>query len=76
LGFAAGQLAAFQGASQAPLIAVEPATWKNSQAAAAHRVALKMVGCFVGCQSRINPDMLLPPASQTTHFERNQAQGI
>jgi hypothetical protein len=42
---AAGQLAVFQGASEAPiseLIRVERATRKNSQLAAAQRVALKM----------------------------------
>src|SRR6266404_3590367 len=42
---AAGQLAVFQGASEAPiseLIRVERATRKNSQLAAARRVALKM----------------------------------
>ena len=42
---AAGQLAVFQGASEAPiseLIWVERATRENSQPAAAQRVALKM----------------------------------
>src|SRR5260370_9592598 len=42
---AAGQLAVFQGASEAPiyeLIRVERATRKNSQLTAARRVALKM----------------------------------
>jgi hypothetical protein len=42
---AAGQLAVFQGASEAPiseLIRVERATRKNSQPAAAQRVAFKM----------------------------------
>src|SRR5258708_12886054 len=42
---AAGQLAVFQGASEAPisgLIRVKRATRKNSQLAAARRVALKM----------------------------------
>ena len=42
---AAGQLAVFQGASEAPIsgfIRVERATRKNSQPAAARRVALKM----------------------------------
>src|SRR5258708_37914315 len=42
---AAGQLAVFQGASEAPIsesIRVERATRKNSQLAAAQRVALKM----------------------------------
>ncbi len=59
------------------IIAVDPPRRrKNSQPAAAHRVALKMVACFVVRQSRIDPDMLLPPASQATHFERNGAQGI
>ena len=43
-GFAAGQLAVFQGASEAPIsgsIRAERATRKNSQLAAAQRVALK-----------------------------------
>jgi len=42
---AAGQLAVFQGASEAPIsesIRVERATRKNNQPAAARRVALKM----------------------------------
>jgi hypothetical protein len=34
------------------------------------------VGCFVARQSRIDPEMLLPPSSQTTHFEHNESQGI
>jgi hypothetical protein len=50
---AAGQLAVFQGASEAPiseLIRVERATRKNSQLAAARRVALKM-GWRLRCSS-------------------------
>src|SRR5580692_4786318 len=50
---AAGQLAVFQGASEAPLsgfIRVERATRKNSQPAAARRVALKM-GRRLRCSS-------------------------
>jgi hypothetical protein len=50
---AAGQLAVFQGASEAPIsesIRVERATRKNSQLAAAHRVALKM-GRRLRCSS-------------------------
>jgi hypothetical protein len=50
---AAGQLAVFQGASEAPiseLIRVERATRKNSQPAAAQRVALKM-GRRLRCSS-------------------------
>jgi hypothetical protein len=43
--------------------------------AAARRVALKMGRRFVARQSRIDLDMLLPHASQTTHFERNETQG-
>src|ERR1700745_1410876 len=45
LGFAAGQLAVFQGASEVPIsgsIRAERATRKNRQLAAARRVALKM----------------------------------
>src|SRR6185312_10271743 len=52
-GFAAGQLAVFQGASEAPIsesIRVERATRKNSQPAAARRVALKM-GRRLRCSS-------------------------
>jgi hypothetical protein len=44
-GFAAGQLAVFQGTSEAPIsgsIRAERETRKNSQLAAAQRVALKM----------------------------------
>src|SRR6516225_6218570 len=50
---AAGQLAVFQGASEAPiseLIRAERATRKNSQLAAARRVALKM-GRRLRCSS-------------------------
>ena len=71
---AAGQLAVFQGASEAPiseLIRVERATRKNSQPAAAHGVALKM-GWRLRCSSvtyrfGYAPSSRLPPA----HFERN-----
>jgi len=56
---AAGQLAVFRGASEAPiseLIRVERATRKNNQLAAAQRVVLKMGrrpsgGCRIGCVS-------------------------
>jgi hypothetical protein len=50
---AAGQLAVFRGASEAPIsewIRVERATRKNSLLAAAHRVALKM-GRRLRCSS-------------------------
>src|SRR5215469_11196492 len=50
---AAGQLAVFQGASEAPIsgsIRAERATRKNSQPAAAQRVALKM-GRRLRCSS-------------------------
>jgi|SRR6516164_5674826 len=50
---AAGQLAVFQGASEAPIsesIRVERATRKNSRLAAARRVALKM-GRRLRCSS-------------------------
>ena len=50
---AVGQLAVFQGASEAPiseLIRVEQATRKNSQLATAQRVALKM-GRRLRCSS-------------------------
>ncbi len=53
LSFAAGQLAVFQGASEVPhicVIRVERATRKNSQLAAAERVALKM-GRWLRCSS-------------------------
>ena len=52
-GFAAGQLAVFQGASEAPisgLIRAERATQKSSQPAAALGVALKM-GRRLRCSS-------------------------
>ena len=45
MAFAVGQLAVFQGASEAPIvwfIRVERATQKNSQLATARRVAMKM----------------------------------
>src|ERR1700730_997556 len=53
LGFAAGQLAVVQGASEAPIsgsIRAERATRKNSQLAAGRRVALKM-GRLLRCSS-------------------------
>jgi len=78
-GFAAGQLAVFQGASEASIsgsIRAERATQKNSQPAAALRVALKM-GRRLRCSSvtyrfRYAPSLRLAAA----HFERNEAQGI
>src|SRR6478736_1638967 len=58
------------------VIRVERATRKNSQLAAARRVALKM-GRLLRCSSvTYRSDMLLPHASQTTHFEHNETQGI
>jgi hypothetical protein len=78
-GFAAGQLAVFQGASEAPIsesIRVERATRKNSQLAAAHGVALKMAGGCVARRLRIALDMRPPRALPAAHFERNEAQGI
>jgi len=78
---AAGQLAVFQGASEAPIsefIRVERATQKNGQPAAARRVALKM-GRRLRCSSvRIDSDMRPPSASPArtalpaAHFERNE----
>jgi hypothetical protein len=71
---AAGQLAVFQGASEAPisgLIRVKRATRKNSQLAAARRVALKWAGGRVARRLRINLDMRPPRALPTAHFERN-----
>jgi len=55
---AAGQLAVFQGASEAPIsgsIRTERATRKNSQLAAARRVALKMgqAGGVTSAQSSV-----------------------
>src|ERR1700730_7573050 len=77
---AAGQLAVFQGASEAPisgLIRVKRATRKNSQPAAARRVALKM-GRRPRCSSvtyqfRYAPSNASPArtALPTAHFERN-----
>jgi len=77
-------LAVFQGASEAPIsgsIRAERATRKNSQLAAAQRVALKM-GRRLRCSSvtyrfrRIALDMRPPRALPAAHFERNEAQGI
>src|ERR1700730_4940460 len=80
LGFAAGQLAVFQGASEAPIsgsIRAERATRKNSQLAAARRVALKM-GRRPRCSSvtyqfRYAPSTASPArtALPTAPFERN-----
>src|ERR1700737_3810471 len=82
---AAGQLAVFQGASEAPVsgsIRAERATRKNSQPAAARRVALKM-GQRPRCSSvtsRTIFTLLLMWASTASpartalpaaHFERN-----
>src|SRR5215469_5139606 len=77
---AAGQLAVFQGASEAPIsgfIRVERATRKNSQLAAARRVALKM-GRRLRCSSvtyrfSYAPSTASPArtALPTAHFERN-----
>jgi hypothetical protein len=71
---AAGQLAVFQGASEAPiseLIRVERATQKNSQLDAAQRVALKM-GRRLRCSSvTYRLDMRPPGALPAAHFERN-----
>src|SRR5271157_3330797 len=66
--------AVFQGASEAPIsgfIRVKRATRKNSQLAAARRVALKMAGGRVARRLRINLDMRPPRALPTAHFERN-----
>jgi hypothetical protein len=78
---AAGQLAVFQGASEVPIsefIRAERATWKNSQLAAAHGVALKMgpaATLLVSCVSiqicalfTASPARTALPAA---HFERN-----
>ena len=80
LSFAAGQLAVFQGASEAPIsgsIRAERATRKNSQLAAAQRVALKM-GRRLRCSSvtyrfRYAPSTASPArtALPAAHFERN-----
>ena len=77
---AAGQLAVFQGASEAPIsgsIGAERATRKNSQLAAAWRVALKM-GRRLRCSSvtyrfRYAPSTASPArtALPTAHFQRN-----
>jgi hypothetical protein len=76
---AAGQLAVFQGASEAPiseLIRVERATRKNSQPAAAHGIALKMGG-RLRCSSVTYRLRYAPSASPArtalpaAHFERN-----
>jgi hypothetical protein len=73
-GVAAGQLAVFQGASEAPIsgsIRAERATRKNSQLDAARRVALKM-GRRLRCSSvTYRLDMRPPRALPAAHFERN-----
>jgi len=73
---AAGQLAVFQGASEAPiseLIRAERATRKNSQPAAAQRVVLKM-GRRLRCSSvAYQLDMRPPRALPAAHFEHNDA---
>jgi hypothetical protein len=85
LSFAAGQLAVFQGASEAPIsgsIRAERATRKNSQLAAVRRVALKM-GRRLRCSSvtyrfRYAPSTASPArtALPAAHFDRNETQGI
>jgi hypothetical protein len=101
-GFAAGQLAVFQGASEAPIPPhfhaalgtesirntesgagrVERATRKNSQPAAAQRVALKMGrrlrSSSVTFRFRYAPSNASPArtALPAAHFEQNEAQGI
>jgi hypothetical protein len=62
LGFAAGQLAVFQGASDVPLS--EP-YWSSEQRRKTANwprpegLRRKWVGCFVARQSSIDPDMFL-----------------
>ena len=75
---ASDQLAVFQGASEAPIsgsIRAERATRKNSQLAAAQRVALKMGG-RVARRLRIDSDKRPPRALPTAHFERNDVTDI
>jgi hypothetical protein len=70
-GFAAGQLAIFQGASEAPIsgsIRAERATRKNSQLAAAQRVGLKM-GRRLRCSSVTYP-FRYAPSSRSLSFRR------
>ena len=81
---AAGQLAVFQGASEAPIsgsIRVERATRKNSQLAAARRVALKMGRrrcSSVTYRFRYAPSTASPArtALPTAHCERNDTNII
>src|ERR1700740_1481537 len=85
LSFAAGQLAVFQGASEAPIsgsIRAARAPRKNRRLAAAQRVALKM-GRRLRCSSvtyrfRYAPSTASPArtALPAAHFERNENQGI
>jgi hypothetical protein len=83
MAFAVGQLAVFQGASEAPIsefIRVERATRKNSQLATARRVAMKM-GRRLRCssvtyQSRYAPSSRPAAAGPTARFGRNESHVI
>jgi len=83
MAFAVGQLAVFQGASEAPIsefIRVERATRKNSQLATARRVAMKM-GRRLRCssvtyQSRYAPSLRPAAAGPTAHFDRNESHVV
>jgi hypothetical protein len=71
---AGGQLAVFQGASEAPIsesYGSSEQRGKNSQLAPARRVALKMGGGRVARRLRIDSDMRPPRALPTAHFEPN-----
>ena len=84
--FAGGQLAVFQGGpsrtgGQAPISESYGSSEQRGKTANRPRpggLHSKWVGCFVARQSRIDLDMLLwrQSGSQTTHFERNETQGI
>jgi hypothetical protein len=76
LGIAASQLAVFQGASEEPVSGSYRSSESRGKQPTGRGLVLKWVGCFVARQSRIDPDRLLPHASQTTNFERNETQGI
>jgi hypothetical protein len=75
----AGQLAVFQGASEVPISVTYGPSEQRGKTANWPRpggLRSKWVGCFIARPSRIDLDMLLPHASQTTHFESNETQGI
>jgi hypothetical protein len=73
---AAGQLAVFKGASEAPIsgsIRAERATRKNSQLAAARRVGLKM-GWRLRCSLVTSRTILIPAEENQIYQERKMVR--